>query len=102
MMQPPRRGGGGPPRKVEPPIVNGRVPPHDLDAEAAVLSAILLSRDALDRVQEILKPEHFYSDANGRIYNAAQELALAGTPVPRTRRTCGLARDISSNTLRED
>ena len=61
--------------------MNGRVPPHDLDAEAAVLSAILLSREALDRVLEILKPEHFYSDANGRIYEAAQALALAGTPI---------------------
>jgi len=57
------------------------VPPHDLDAEAAVLSAILLSRDALDRVLEILKPEHFYSDANGRVYEAAQQLAIAGTPI---------------------
>jgi len=82
MMQTPQyRRGGGPPRKVEPPIVNGRVPPHDLDAEAAVLSAILLSREALDRVLEILKPEHFYSDANGRIYEAAQALALSGTPI---------------------
>lgn len=61
--------------------VNGRVPPHDLDAEAAVLSAILLSREALDRVLEILKPEHFYSDANGRIYETAQALLLAGTPI---------------------
>ena len=59
----------------------GRVPPHDLDAEAAVLSAILLSRDALDRVLEQLKPEHFYSDANGRIYEAAQELATLGSPI---------------------
>ena len=67
--------------RLEAPIVNGRVPPHDLDAEAAVLSAILLSREALDRVLEILKPEHFYSDANGRIYAAAQALALVGTPI---------------------
>ena len=44
-------------------------------------SAILLSREALDRVLEVLKPEHFYSDANGRIYEAAQALALAGTPI---------------------
>ncbi|EYF01877.1 replicative DNA helicase [Chondromyces apiculatus] len=61
--------------------VAGRVPPHDLQAEAAVLSAILLDGAALDRVLEILKPEHFYSDANGRIYEAAQELAQAGTPI---------------------
>ena len=59
----------------------GRVPPHDLDAEAAVISAILLSREALDRVLEILKPEHFYSDANGRVYEAAQQLALEGKPI---------------------
>ncbi|MCC6557493.1 MAG: replicative DNA helicase [Polyangiaceae bacterium] len=68
-------------QRLEPAAVAGRVPPHDLDAEAAVLSAILLSRDALDRVLEILKPEHFYSDANGRIYEASQELAVAGTPI---------------------
>src|ERR1700761_4854456 len=81
-MQPNQRGGRGRgPQRNEPPVVAGRVPPHDLDAEAAVLSAILLSREALDRVLEILKPEHFYSDANGRIYEAAQALALAGTPI---------------------
>lgn len=61
--------------------VAGRVPPHDLEAEAAVLSAILLDRGALDQVLEILQPKHFYSDANGRIYEGAQELALAGVPI---------------------
>jgi hypothetical protein len=65
----------------KPGIVNGRVPPNDLDAEAAVLSAILLSAEALVRVVAILKPEHFYSDANGRIYEVAQELASEGRPV---------------------
>jgi replicative DNA helicase len=67
-------------QRIEPGIAAGRVPPHDLDAEAAVLSAILLSGDALDRVQETLQPEHFYSDANGRIYEAALELANLGKP----------------------
>lgn len=65
----------------EPPIVAGRVPPHDLDAEAAVLSAVLLQRDALDRVLELLKAENFYSEANGRIYEAMIALAEAGTPI---------------------
>src|SRR3984957_10767171 len=76
-----RRGRNGGGNRNEPPIVAGRVPPHDLDAEAAVLSAVLLNREALDRVLEILKPEHFYSDANGRIYEAAVALAQAGTPI---------------------
>jgi len=39
----------------------GRVPPHDLDAEAAVLSAVMLSSEAFDRVAEFLRPEYFYS-----------------------------------------
>jgi replicative DNA helicase len=76
-----RNGNGRPPPRNEPPIVAGRVPPHDLDAEAAVLSAILLSREALDRVLEVLRPEHFYSDANGRIYEASTQLAVTGTPI---------------------
>ena len=70
-----------PPELVDPPPVAGRVPPHDLDAEAAVLSAVFLDRDALDRVLVLLKPEHFYSEANARIYQAAQTLASAQTPV---------------------
>ena len=64
----------------EPPIIAGRVPPHDLDAEAAVLSAVMLKRDALDQVAEILKPEHFYSEANGRVFEAA--VAQSAHPVP--------------------
>lgn len=70
-----------PERAPPAPSVAGRVPPHDLDAEACVLSAVLLSRDALDRVLEILKPEHFYSDANRYIFEAAMGLADASTPV---------------------
>jgi replicative DNA helicase len=61
--------------------VGGRVPPHDLDAEAAVLSAVLLTAEAFDQVQEILSAEHFYSDANRRIYEGVLELSSAGRPV---------------------
>lgn len=66
---------------VEPKPSKGRVPPHDLDAEGAVLAAVLLEREALDRVLEILKPEHFYSDANRRIFDACVQLTTSGTPV---------------------
>lgn len=53
----------------------GRVPPSDLDAEAAVLSAVLLSREAFDTVSENLSPEHFYVEANRRVYESVVELA---------------------------
>ncbi len=63
------------------PESGGRVPPSDLDAEAAVLSAILLDSDAFDRVQEILLAQHFYADANRRIYEAVVDLNTSGRPV---------------------
>ncbi len=62
------------------PLV-GRVPPNDLDAEAAVLSAVLLSSDAFDEVQEILRPEHCYSHANRLLLEAVFELQANGRPV---------------------
>jgi replicative DNA helicase len=65
----------------EPASVAGRVPPHDLDAEASVLAAVLLERDALDKVLEVLKPHHFYSGPNRKIFEAAVNLVLEGTPV---------------------
>jgi len=59
----------------------GRVPPHDLDTEAAVLSAILLSSDSFDQVGDVLRIEHFYSDANRRIYEAIVDLQTTNRPV---------------------
>lgn len=59
----------------------GRVPPHDLDAEAAVLSAVMLTQEAFDRVAEFLRPEHFYSGANQRIYEAILDLQNESRPV---------------------
>jgi replicative DNA helicase len=63
------------------PSIEGRVPPNDLGAEAAVLSAVLLSRDALDKVQPILSPEHFYADANRKIFEAFADLSSVGRPI---------------------
>jgi len=65
----------------EPATVEGRVPPHDLDAEAAVLSAVMVDTLAFDKVNEFLRPEHFYSEAHRRIYEASLELSAVGKPV---------------------
>src|SRR6187431_1632727 len=67
------------PPRLEP--MPGRVPPSDLDAEAAVLSATLLDSEAFDTVQEILQPLHFYADANRRIFEAILDLQSASRPV---------------------
>ena len=69
-------------KEVEtPPTIEGIVPPHDLDSEAAVLSAILIDGGAMDRVQEFLKADHFYSEAHRRIFEACVELKATGQPV---------------------
>ena len=62
-------------------IARAGVPPHDLDAEAAVLSAAIHDPAALDRVRAVLEPEHFYADANKLIYRALLSLAANGTSI---------------------
>jgi replicative DNA helicase len=59
----------------------GRVPPSSLDAERAVLGGILLENDAVHTVLEILGPDDFYSDANGKIYDAMLGLIGRSQPV---------------------
>lgn len=60
----------------------GRVPPSDLDAEAAVLSACLLqARECLDDVRQVLSAAAFYADSNRRIYETILELDSEGSAV---------------------
>ncbi len=65
--------------------VGANLAPHDFDAEAAVVSAVLLAytpagsdRDALEKVRRIVRPEHFHAERHRRIYEACVELADAG------------------------
>lgn len=60
----------------------GRIPPHDLIAERAVIGGILLLNEAMGRLQPIgLKPEHFYRDAHALIFEALATLFAAGAPM---------------------
>ena len=58
-----------------------KVPPHSLEAEAAVLGAILLDNAALDRVAEIVSPEDFYREVHRKILRAALELSQRSEPI---------------------
>jgi replicative DNA helicase len=51
-----------------------RIPPHSLEAEEAVIGAIMLDTSALAKAMEILQESHFYSPANQKIYRAVLEL----------------------------
>ena len=61
-----------------------RSPPLNLEAEQALLGAILVNNDAYDRVSDFLKPEHFVEEIHRRIYEIAGSLIRAGkvaTPI---------------------
>src|SRR5918995_4835082 len=55
-----------------------RTPPHNLEAEQALLGAILVNNEACDRVAGFLQPEHFFEAVHARIYEAASTLIRGG------------------------
>jgi len=58
-----------------------RVPPYNLDAEESVLGSMLISREAIIAVSEIVSEEDFYRKANQEIYKAVRELFALGEPI---------------------
>ncbi|OGC45430.1 replicative DNA helicase [candidate division WWE3 bacterium RBG_19FT_COMBO_34_6] len=50
------------------------VPPHDIEAEKSVLGALLIDKDAIIKVVEYLRPDHFYKSAHEEIYRAIVNL----------------------------
>lgn len=51
-----------------------RVPPQNVEAEQSVLGAMMIEREAISKVSEVLRPEDFYREAHRLIYNAMSEL----------------------------
>ncbi len=57
------------------------IPPHSLEAEASVLGAVLIDKDAIYGVAEILRPEHFYHPGHQQIFRAMEELYEKRSPI---------------------
>ena len=73
-------GGGGAATAAEP----FRQPPHNIEAEQALLGAILVNNDAFDRVSDFLQPEHFAEEIHRRVYEVTAKLVRGGkiaTPI---------------------
>jgi replicative DNA helicase len=58
-----------------------RTPPYNLEAEQALLGSMLLSREAIARCVETVKPEYFYKTSHKHIYMSIIELFDKGDPV---------------------
>jgi len=57
------------------------VPPHDLDAERAVIGAMLVSEAAVSAVGEMLDAEDFYSETHRVLYGVMMRLYSRGDPI---------------------
>lgn len=61
--------------------MEGRIPPHSIEAEKSVLGAALLSKDALFDVVEIVKADDFYDANHKEIFTAMLDLHRKNAPV---------------------
>ncbi len=59
----------------------GRMPPQAIDLEEAVLGAIMIERDAVIAVLDILKPESFYTEAHQKIYKTIVKISMEEKPI---------------------
>ena len=58
-----------------------KVPPHSEEAEKSVLGACLIDKDAVIAVVEFLRPEHFYDENRGQIFEAILSLYEDRAPI---------------------
>ncbi len=58
-----------------------RLPPQNIEAEQAVIGAILIAPDILPGIAERLHPEDFYRGAHQLLFKAALEISESGEPV---------------------
>ena len=55
-----------------------REPPHNFEAEQALLGAILVNNAAYQRVAEFLRPEHFADPLHGKLFDSLTRLIERG------------------------
>ena len=59
----------------------GKVPPQAIDLEEAVLGALMIEKDAINTVADILTPKVFYKESHQKIYEAIKKLSLESNPI---------------------
>ncbi len=62
-------------------MVKVKTPPHNDEAERSVLGGLLIDKDAINIVSELLLPHHFYSDTHSIIYDAMLKLYEERKPI---------------------
>src|SRR3990167_8577864 len=58
-----------------------KLPPQNLEAEQSVLGALLIDKNAIINVADVITPQDFYKPAHEKIYNAILELYGKNQPI---------------------
>lgn len=59
----------------------GRIPPHSIEAEESILGSMIIDKTAINTAVEIIRPEDFYKELNGEIFQAISDLFNKNEPV---------------------
>src|SRR3989344_4819263 len=60
---------------------NLRIPPQSIESEMAVLGSIMLRKDAMHEVEDMVNPESFYVEKHKKIFQAMLDLSLKNEPI---------------------
>lgn len=59
----------------------GKIPPHNIEAEQSMLGALLVDKDAMTKIADIVGPEDFYKDAHAVLFSAMRDLYDRHEPI---------------------
>lgn len=62
-------------------MIDGKIPPQAIDLEEAILGAILLEKNAINEICDILTPQMFYKDTHSMIYECMLYLNSTSNPI---------------------
>jgi len=62
-------------------MADTRIPPQAIDAERALLGAVMLKADAIHDISDVISSDSFYVEKHRYIYRAMTELATGGNPI---------------------
>lgn len=62
-------------------IAEGRIPPHNPEAEESVLGSLLIDKDAIVKIADWLAIEDFYQGKHAKIYEAMMDLYAKSDPI---------------------
>jgi len=67
--------------KEKTPVSYLKVPPHNVEAEQAILGGILINNDAMNQIVDILVPDDFYREAHVVLFDGMTQLYQKGEPI---------------------